>query len=225
MTTPRSLRLCGGIAALALLAACGSGRDDLLRQVGSQLLERTRTSPAEIAQMQQIANAAVVADPDSLRNFPAPILLFSVEETNTLAVIGVQTDDGTDSLWFSADDKSVAFRDGVIVATRGLVRDMQSTDEPDIRTTRGNAVRDLYYRMGDESIQRFRFYCQITDRGPSGAEVLDRIYPARLVTEACSDGDTEFTNAYWIGNTGEIRRSRQWISPEVGYVAVQKVQD
>lgn len=219
----------GHIAAALLgflaLAACTSGNSDSLEQlrtlIGPELLKSRGQRLAE----QALINAAVTADPESLRTFPAPILVVTAETLGVVAVIGPLTTHGDESVWYSADGKSVAFRDGLIVGTRGLDGDLESAAEPDIRHARGEVVRDHWYRGANEAIVRHRFFCEITDKGPADAQVLDQIYRTRLIEETCQGGGVSFTNAYWIGASGEIRLSRQWISPQNGYFEVQKVQN
>lgn len=209
----------------AVLAGCSSGGNETLEKlssvIGPELFKPRAQREAEIA----LLNAAVTADPEGLRNFEAPILVIDAEDIGAVAVIGPLVTRGDESLWYSADNNSVGFRNGLVVATRGLVGDLQSAAEPDIRRTRGPAVRDHYYRDGDEVIRRYRYYCEITDKGPASAEVLDRIYPTRLIEESCAGEGQTFTNAYWIGTGGEIRLSRQWVGPKIGHFKVLKVQD
>lgn len=211
-------------ATLLLAASCSQGEQSAVKSAIATLGPNLLKSRAQIDADQALINAAVVADPEALRTFPAPILLVTAETLNVVAVIGPLTTRDDESVWYSADNKSVAFREGLIVGTRGLDTDLESAAVPDIRTKRGETVRDHYYRGGDEQIERIRFFCVISDKGRADAQVLDRIYRTRLIEEDCESGGVRFTNAYWIGEGGEIRTSRQWVSPLVGYFEVQKVQ-
>lgn len=212
-------------AALAMLTACTQGGQAEVSTLVKTLAPTLLKSRAQIEADAALVNAAVVADPEGLRNFPAPILVVKAVDLNLVAVIGPLTTNGDESVWYSADNKSLGFRDGQVVATRGLDGDLQSAAVPDIRRARGEVVRDHYYRAGDETIQRVRYFCEITDKGMADAPVLDRFYRTRLIQESCRGEDESFTNAYWIGDRGEIRLSQQWISPLVGYLEVQKVQE
>jgi hypothetical protein len=220
----RALRL-AALLALAAVSGCGSGTDDTLSNIRETMFARLKTSQAELEAARAATNAAVVADPEALRNFESPILLVIVEKLDSVGLIGPVTDKGFESVWFSADGKSLAFREGQIIASKGLLTDLESANLPDVRRARGEVVRDHYYRDGDEVIRRYRYHCVIEEKGPAKAQVLDRIYPTTLVTETCRNGNVSFANAYYLGPVGEIRLSRQWLSPEVGYVEVQKVQD
>lgn len=215
------IAFCSALALSGCSSGTTAGLPELVKGVGSGLFKSRAEVEAELAAQ----NAAVVADPEALRTFQSPILLIAVPKLNALAVIGPLTERGDESVWYTADGNSLTFRDGLIVATRGLEQDLQSADVPDIRTVRGEAVRDHFYRDGDEVIRRRRFFCDINGQGSADAEVLGRSYPTTLVTETCKSDTEGFENAYWIGAAGELRMSRQWVSGQVGHIVVQKVQE
>jgi hypothetical protein len=41
------------------------------------------------------------------------------------------------------------------------------------------------------------------------------------VREDCVSDDTSFRNTYWKDENGTVRRSRQWVSPIVGYAEIE----
>lgn len=107
-------------AALAMLTACTQGGQAEVSTLVKTLAPTLLKSRAQIEADAALVNAAVVADPEGLRNFPAPILVVKAVDLNLVAVIGPLTTNGDESVWYSADNKSLGFRDGQVVATRGL---------------------------------------------------------------------------------------------------------
>jgi hypothetical protein len=46
-------------------------------------------------------------------------------------------------------------------------------------------------------------------------------FTATQVHEDCTSSGTSFRNTYWKNGNGTVRRSRQWVSPIVGYAEIE----
>ncbi|SFB04443.1 Group 4 capsule polysaccharide lipoprotein gfcB, YjbF [Poseidonocella pacifica] len=121
--------------------------------------------------------------------------------------------DGFDT-YTSSDRRTITLRNGMIEETRGLGNDMMSTrleDSASLILTRraGTSTREYSHLTGEGVTETLRLMCEISVDGSS-------------VTEACS-GPAEITNSYVVAPDGYVVSSRQWVSPGVGYIAVQQL--
>jgi len=136
------------------------------------------------------------------------------------ALAPVARNDGV-TVWQTLDGITLSFREGVLIATRGLGDDLMSADVDGtlaiLRGTNGAAqyphIRS--YLDGEDRTVFRSFQCRRDARTEAG--------PARRITERCVSPHGGMTNTYWLDQTGEITRSRQWVSPAVNYVETERL--
>ncbi len=115
--------------------------------------------------------------------------------------------------WQSGDGVSVSVQQGVVVATRGLGFDLMAADvSPTLSAMAGGDPgpyrRQMRYLTGDNHSRYLAAGCVMETRNGT-------------FTESCKTHRGSFTNQYQ-GDTGDaILASRQWISPEVGYLEIK----
>lgn len=121
--------------------------------------------------------------------------------------------------WLAVDNISLSFRSGVLVASRGLGFDLMGADASTTLSAiagQGKAEyrRQMRYLTGDHKSTYLMAGCRMTRAGSEvvGGQSLQRI------EEKCIARRNEFTNIFWRNGSGKIVQSRQWISPEIGYV-------
>jgi hypothetical protein len=86
-------------------------------------------------------------------------------------------------------------------------------------------VRVHTYLEGDNEVTARRYVCQVSARGARAITSFGRRYGTRLFDEACTGEGATFTNRYWIEPGGTVRRARQWVSEEVGFVVAELLTD
>ena len=112
--------------------------------------------------------------------------------------------------WMGPQGRMLSIVDGVVRGTRGYGYDLAAAQRPDLLTLSSAARRKerysiIYRHWNDEEELITRTgYCNPREI-PDGIE------------EICFLGDLEFTNSYELDRHG-IKSSRQWISPERGYL-------
>ncbi len=134
---------------------------------------------------------------------------------------GVQT-------WRSADNQSVSFRDGVLVATRGFGPDIMQASVPTAATLArgtGSHSRVYFYLDGADQTQRFDYQCVLASLGAESITVVERQHSARHVQEHCTGKRGEFTNDYWFENGNFIRKSNELLITEWGAITFSRVID
>lgn len=222
MIARRSLGRAVALAAsLAALSACESGLlgDSELAQVVNDI----RETRAQTAARASGAPSAPAVTPEMLVGFDDPLITAAVPKYGTTGLLGIAERNGRAVTWLTPDRIALVTRDGVVIATRGLVGDLASARVPDIRTERGQTTRDHYYLGPNQRSVRERFSCNIATDGSETVHVVGTAYETTRVSERCRSDDTSFTNVYWIENTGKVRKSRQWISTLVDYVDIEAV--
>ena len=212
------------LLALSLaLASCGNDPDAFTaaRAFKSGVTERFKTArPAKSAlPPRQITRA-------DLSQILTPVQLVTIEKTGQQAVIALVASNQGVETWSSVDKVTVSFRNGVIVATRGLGADLMSGNAPTGNALQGGSGRYGRARVvldGLDQAIRTTYACATTRVSGETIEIVEINYQTSHVKEVCTAPGSEFENEYWIDGTQRIRKSRQWISTEVGYLVVQDV--
>lgn len=156
-----------------------------------------------------------------------PLLLADLPSVPTAATLRIVGRNGDVATWQAADGTQLSFRQGVLVATRGLGHDLMSADVSGTRAAlagdnTGGHARFASYLDGQNRSVFVSFLCRITDRDTAVADV-GRGVPATRVAESCTSPELSVTHEYWIAADGTMIRSRQWVSPEIGHVATERL--
>jgi len=122
--------------------------------------------------------------------------------------------------WLTADNISLSFRQGVLVASRGLGFDLMTADAQgtlDAIAGQGKAVyrRQMRYLTGEHHTTYLTAGCSMN---ATGTVVLDG-QRLRRFEEHCKAGQNVFTNVFGLNAAGTVIRSQQWVSPEIGYLS------
>ena len=84
-------------------------------------------------------------------------------------------------------------------------------------------MRTLDFLDGLDQIQQIVVQCQTVITGQDTLTIFERTYQTSILEETCEGEGQEFKNTYWRDNTGVIWQSRQWISPQAGYLGYQRL--
>ncbi|MET4130137.1 YjbF family lipoprotein [Roseovarius sp. MBR-6] len=128
---------------------------------------------------------------------------------------------GDVTVWQTLDGITLAMRQGVLVATRGLGDDLMSAEVDGVLALlRGAAgegpVPHIRSRLDGEDRTEFRSYQCKRDAGVPDAGL-------RRVEVLCISPQDRFTNTYWLNSAGAVIRSRQWISPALGHLESTRI--
>lgn len=218
------------VLALAL-GACSSPD----RSAEGQSVAFLRLAKEQIAQRRAAAapktNTAVTLTRAQLVGIDDPLIRARVESSGQLTLLYVAQANGASQIWFSPDQASFTMRSGLITQTRGLGADVYSISAPQMLTVLegrgglGAAQRTHRLMDGTNQIALVRYDCTISDLGSESLVVLERRFTARHYREDCANESGRFTNDYWRDPSGVMRASRQWISPEFGYIFTERVID
>lgn len=208
----RSVRLTVALALMAGLAACGNESQGVLtqslQQVAAERIARGQSPAAAPAPARSDAERIA----EALRVNPAPLIQVGFEALGQTQIMAMVGQNGAMRTYMTPSEEAVILRGGMLVATRGLGRDLSVAEpgtDPLIRAGQsGRATRIMRYLGGDGLERPLQFDCT-TAPGPE----------AGLMIESCTGHGTTFQNTY-IVQGGQIVVSRQWVGPGLGHVTI-----
>lgn len=212
-----------GLVALTLLSACGSQKDPVISEAMGALAGMWRTTPAATPQRQ-------VTRADVQRSNVAAIFA-RLESDLRGTVLYASADNGGFVTYVSPLLQQVTLRGAEITATRGLGTDLlsghSSSNDPLLRPTPPGAWParvDRVYEFPAEAPQgRVEHYsCSFERGGLSEMVILKVRYTGLQMSETCTGPYGNFENLHFVDpQTGEVRRSLQWIGPKMGHIDMQ----
>lgn len=136
------------------------------------------------------------------------------------ALLRLSIRDGVET-YIAPDGPSFAFRDGFLIATRGLGGDLMSSEMTEVSTLvlsrqEGRATRHASLLNGEDRIELRSFVCDIRADRQDGIETIRGLVQATLMIEDCAARDLRVVNTYWVSGLGEIVSSRQWAGEFAG---------
>jgi len=168
-----------------------------------------------------------------IKNIPAAqraggLILVRTSQSQQVAMLapaGLNADVRT---WQSPDRAMLSFRDGVMVATRGLLDDLMVAETRATASALKKGSSTSYTRQfthldGENQIVSTQFTCQMTRRGKGSVLVGDRPHTATRHDEICTADTTKITNIFWIGANRSLWKSQQWVSARVGYLTTELI--
>ena len=216
---------------LSLATACARGPEEtpLELEIGqilrSQLM--TRLGKVEKPQPPTLTRALL----DSIEDPHVEVVIEEVELRDYVTLQLARQDDqpGGVEVWRTVDNITFAFRDGMLISTRGLRGTLLSAEVPaDGQGAMGPATggqRSYRFRGDDEGSFKVSLACDLRDLGAGSLEIVERFYAVRHLQEACIGPEGgEIVNDYWIDSrSGRLWQSRQWAGPSLGYIRFRQV--
>lgn len=210
-------------ALLLALAACGSA--DNAQTASAFLGDFTRSVRPGAA---PAAPADLGLTRAALAGISTPVQLVSLDQSGISALIGpLGSNNGVDT-WSSADNRSISYRQGIVVATRGLSGDLVSASVPtlgQIAAGSGSHNRVHFYLDGLDQTERQDFRCTLSSAGSETITIVGLGYPTRRIDEDCSGAAGSFRNSYWIEGGTNLRQSRQYVAKEAGFLVTKRLVD
>jgi hypothetical protein len=133
---------------------------------------------------------------------------------------------GPIAVWTDGSGVTFTFRNGVLIESRGVGGDLMSSSAPAPgQLAGGGSHARVYFVNGDEDRNERRDYrCDAVTSGSETLVLFGRSHATRHVTETCSRAQGRFANEYWFEG-GTIRKSKEWLSPSIGYVVFERIID
>ena len=157
---------------------------------------------------------------------PQPLLLAEVPGNAVAAtLIPLGSRDGMDT-WRTAGNQTLSFRDGVLIATRGLGDDLMSADVSGtlaaLNGAAGDYARHQTYLDGDGQTVFRSLLCSMDAGRPATVDSFGVTFPTTLRVETCHTTGLSIENRYWT-DAGRMRRAEQWIGPALGPLVTERL--
>lgn len=124
--------------------------------------------------------------------------------------------------WQSQYGFSVSYRDGMLVATRGLGFDLMAADARQTLAALqagGGTVQRRHETLGsNDEVISTTYDCQLVRGAIEEVDLGLRKASGRAFTETCLGGGVQFENLYWLDESGQILTSRQFSTLTVAYL-------
>lgn len=164
---------------------------------------------------------------DQIRVSPQPLLLSKIDGLGGGTMIVAGQRDGVVT-WRTADFLNFSYRDGLLTATRGLSSDLMSADVSGTHTAlTGGPMQDYprfaSYLGADDETELRAFRCVMRNAGSDTVTSFGTLFPTTLMQETCYSPGLQIDNRYWLAPGGGIRRSFQWVSPDIGYLETEQL--
>ena len=216
------LRALSALVTCGALAACSvDNKDDDFQTVGvgdalgGLVAQRLGRVPDPV-------DARAVLSPQVLAAAQLPTMLV-IQRLNDRGIAMAAVGTGADGTvqWRDGTGGGLLLRGGILVGTRGLGFDLHTVDEAGLRRALiaggGQDARRVERRLrSDNVIVADRLFCDVVPVGRERLAYYGRTYATTLFEERCADGESDFTNRYWLGDDGAIRRQIVRVSPEAG---------
>lgn len=218
------LKVLTAMAILALVAACGTGREDpavlAAREVFRAFGQGGDTAPAPVF-------TAASVPPELVAQLPRPLMLLEVptaEGSSALVRVGTNAGDAT---WRGPNGIGLTLdAQGVVISSRGFGFDLMASDARPTAAAlasrqAGTVQRGMVHLDGEGRQVSRSFTCTLQQTGREPVTIAGRARPLDRVTETCTGVDGyAFRNIYWTDPSGRMVQSDQWISSRIGSVRV-----
>lgn len=155
----------------------------------------------------------------------SPLLAAQLTGPGTFATLVPVGANGDVITWRSADEITLSLRQGILVATRGLGQDLMAADVTDaLQMIRGGAAdytRVHTYLDGEYQTRFQAFTCRHEGQIPEQIEIVQVSHQTRRIEESCFAADMRIANTYWVDHGGIVWKSKQWVSPALGYIETE----
>lgn len=208
----------GGLACLMFLAACGNDPDAFSAAKSARALVSAKLPGKEEAQPAPAFTRAM------LEAVLTPVQLVTIETRNQKALVAEIAQNGGVTTWSSVDKVTISLRNGGLVATRGLGDDLLAAagPAPSARLAAGGPYSRSYtLNDGLDRAVVIAATCSVRLVGSQSIDIVEISYLVTELRERCEAKDQSFENTYWVDRLGHVRKSRQWVSPEVGTIVIE----
>ena len=131
-------------------------------------------------------------------------------------------------VWLGVDGTTITFKDGHLIATRGLGEDLMSSEGtfPSFHLISGSTeyVKTQSWLSEDNQITSTNYSCTASvENAREKITIFDKTFLVQRAVETCKAGDSTIKNEYFFERNGVVRRSRQFHSPTLGYIFIERL--
>ena len=158
-----------------------------------------------------------------------PTLEVTLERTGQVAVVSLYSErkdasPGVLQVWRSADGSQIVLRGGVLIATRGLGNDIESTLSRMMVATLSSRGSDsgphrLYRVTSENGTEAIDLKCKSDVVGDEAIPIAGQQIATRHVQVTCRWDVLDRVYDFWVDeHQSTVWRSRQWAGPDLVYI-------
>ncbi len=214
-------RLALGLALAALVSACGNGTND-----AGNLIKALPAAFASLGKTPQPVGVSPEQMTQALQSTDLPVTLIFLEGRQTQFLALEIERNGAYQTYGTSSRQSVAFRNGMITATRGLGGDLMSSGEDALlhmvsRRQSGVAPYTMRFLTSDNRTEALSYNCTVSPGKSVPVKVAEIDTTGVAVTAQCAGAGNSFTNVFVVDRHGSLVSARQWLGYQLGYVTSQ----
>lgn len=209
------------------LAGCGNDTDQFqlpeLRSIAAETFKGRKDT--------RLPNPGVVIAVDSRKALATtppgdPLASIRMDSVGIATVLRRVETNGPHITWAAfgtSDRKSVVTKNGMIVATRSLNKDLMSSESDAVHALvraqqEGAVPYTLRYIDGDFVTVEENYTCEV-ERGYDKTTELGngQVVPVLQMFSSCFSDDRQFVDQFLVDPGGRIVEMRQWVGPVLGF--------
>lgn len=190
------------VLALSLLLGCG--------QNVSPLVKVARKTVEGIQHQDTYGQKLGSLSPIALEKFNFPVMYVGMTAARHETVMRAMESNQGIETWVGESGTSLSIADGIVLSTRGYGHDLASSRRPTLGELKHYATTSERYKV---LYRHWDFEGNLLTR----VAHCEASETTAGVEERCSLHSIQFTNTYEL-NPVEVKSSRQWISPQLGYL-------
>ncbi|MBS1302333.1 YjbF family lipoprotein [Loktanella sp. SALINAS62] len=205
------------------LSACGPLNDNDQGAGALKLAAQSLSIPGRAAAPEE---PPMVVSRAMIDQLPGDVLVVEAYDGTSRAVMVPAAINLNRVTWISEDSVSIVTENGIVIATRGFPRDLMAASVIESRralAAGGGTAERTHETLSDmDQISTEVLQCSINFIGTETISIVERPLSTQRYEENCENENISFSNTYWLNESGEIVRSRQAISPELGYLVLDR---
>ncbi|AHM04645.1 hypothetical protein roselon_02309 [Roseibacterium elongatum DSM 19469] len=231
LTHKRSRHVTSVLAVLVLgLAACGDAGNTPALSVARNLT--SAILPGGEAETTTASEARAMLTRDRIERINRPLLLVEWPTVDGAELFSLVGENGGVETWRSPEDRGLALTsDGVLRSTRGYGADLMASEATALVATWSGQRAGSYNRimvhldgeLREQSRSQSLHVCSVRATGRETIDIYDIHYTVTRLVETCETPAGSYDNQYWVEANGTVRRSEQWVSPEVGHLLIERL--
>lgn len=163
---------------------------------------------------------------EALAAAPQNFMALNVPSVGINQPARLHTRNGLRETWQAQGGATVAFDNGIMVATRGMIDDLLTMSSagvrPAIAAGGGSYTRVIEGLDPQDQLITTSVDCNLVSDGVEAVDLGLRSLNLHKYTETCQNSAVSFQNAYWLDGQGQVMQSRQFVSVAVGYIYANK---
>ena len=176
-------------------------------------------------QVEDVASLRPELEQSSVSRTTVSSALVEVPSLSAIALLGQAGQNGPVITFSSSDRKTISLQRGVLVRTAGFGHDLFYSDpHPTLAAIAAKSEksyrRTYSFLTETDRITSVTVSCSMQFAGIESTTVMGQQRSLSKSLETCSGKDVSFENEYWSDSSGALQKSKEMVSPDLGYAII-----